>query len=59
MRGRACSQRGKKRWTSTLAKISNFKFKKRFDRESNAYYLWEGRGRRNNVFYIESVKVDP
>jgi hypothetical protein len=21
--------------------------------------LWEGRGRRHDIFYIESVKVDP
>jgi hypothetical protein len=29
----------KQRWASMLAKISNFKFQKRYDQEVNAYYL--------------------
>jgi hypothetical protein len=29
----------KQRWASTLAKFSNFKFKKRYDWKVNAYYL--------------------
>jgi hypothetical protein len=55
----ATRQQPEARWASTLAKIFKLK-KKRYNGEVKltTLDLWEGRGRRHHVFYIESVKVD-